>query len=256
MKSREVVIAGNWKMYKTIEETRSFIQELVALGGNSAASVFLAVPFTALAAASNAAKGSFIQVGAQNMHDALEGAFTGEISGKMLLDAGAHFVILGHSERRHLFGETDEFINKKLKTALKLGLRPILCIGETLQQREQNQTEKVLQNQLEKSLSGLTENDISKILIAYEPVWAIGTGLTATPEQAEEMHLFCRRFVANKWGDAAANNLSILYGGSVKPENTKALMEQENIDGVLVGGASLAADSFNKIINYQPVNRY
>jgi triosephosphate isomerase len=256
MKTREVVIAGNWKMYKTIEEAQSFIYELMAMGTNPTSSIYIAVPFTALSAASTAAKGSSIRVGAQNMHDATEGAYTGEISGKMLLDAGAQFVILGHSERRHLFGETNEFINRKVKAALKLGIRPILCIGETLQEREENKTENVLQNQLESCLSGISENELRKILIAYEPVWAIGTGRTASSEQAEEMHRFCRGLLSSKWGGEAAESISILYGGSVKPENTRALMEQKNIDGVLVGGASLTVDSFNKIINYQPINRY
>lgn len=254
MKDREVVIAGNWKMYKTIEEAVSFINKLIPLVSKPTPSVYLAVPFTAISAAAEAAKGSPIHIGAQNMHDAGEGAFTGEISGNMIADAGARFVILGHSERRHIFGETSEFINKKVKAALGLGIQPILCVGETLQEREDNKTVNVLQDQLEKSLSGVSENDLRKLLIAYEPVWAIGTGRTATPEQAEEMHAFCRKFLGKKWGSDAAESVSLLYGGSVKPENTKALMEQKNIDGVLVGGASLAVDSFSKIINYQPVN--
>ncbi len=250
MNPRERIIAGNWKMYKTIEKTLAFIKDLLAKELNPKVSVYLAVPFTAISAASKAAKGSSLRIGAQNMHDAPEGAFTGEISAKMLIDAGAQFVILGHSERRLIFGETSEFVNRKIKAALNAGLRPILCVGETLQEREENKTQSVLQDQLEKSLSEITEKEFSKILIAYEPVWAIGTGRTATPEQAEEMHVFCRHFLEKKFG-AAAETVSILYGGSVKPENTKVLMDQKNIDGVLVGGASLSVDSFNKIINYQ-----
>lgn len=252
MKDREVVIAGNWKMYKTIEESVSFIKELISKSEKVTSSVYLAVPYTAISAASQAAKKSFVHIGAQNMSDAPEGAFTGEISGKMLADAGAQFVILGHSERRHLFGESSELINRKIKAALHLGIQPILCVGETLQEREENRAVHVLQDQLEKSLSDVSEEELRTLLIAYEPVWAIGTGRTATPEQAEEMHAFCRKFLEKKWGVDAAESVSILYGGSVKPENTKALMEQKNIDGVLVGGASLSVDSFNKIIHYQP----
>jgi triosephosphate isomerase len=252
MKNREVVIAGNWKMYKTIEEGVSFVKELLLKAGKVTSSVYLAVPFTSIFATAEAARQSSVRIGAQNMHEGLEGAFTGEISAKMLLDAGAQFVILGHSERRQLFAETSEIVNNKIKAALHSGIQPILCVGETLQEREKNNTIEVLQDQLEKSLSGVTEEQLRSLLIAYEPVWAIGTGRTATPEQAEEMHVVCRKFLEKKWGIDAAESVSILYGGSVKPENVKALMEQKNIDGVLVGGASLTVDSFNKIIHYQP----
>lgn len=228
-------------MYKTGDEAVGFVKELAAKVSQPS---YIAVPFTAIAAASHAAADTSVTIGAQNMHDAAEGAYTGEISAKMLKSAGAKFVILGHSERRHLFHETNEFINHKVKMALKEQIQPILCIGETLEEYEAGTTKKILKEQLEMSLAGIKPDKMKPLVLAYEPVWAIGTGKTATPEIAKEMHAYIRQLVKEKWGI----DVPILYGGSVKPENARALMAQKDIDGVLVGGASLNVDSFTKII--------
>jgi triosephosphate isomerase (TIM) len=246
---RRPIIAGNWKMYKTASEAKAYVQELAPMVGGARADVLLAVPFTALSAASASAKETGIQVGAQNMHDAEEGAFTGEISARMLKDAGARFVILGHSERRLLFHEENPFIHRKLKRALNDGLLPILCIGESQQERDQGKAEQVLHRQLSACLEGLRPEQVGQIVIAYEPVWAIGTGKTATPEIAQEAHLQCRGFIAKTWGKETAASTRILYGGSVKPETIAKLMAQPDIDGALVGGASLDPATFAKIIN-------
>lgn len=236
------MIIGNWKMYKTAAEAREFILKLLPLIKDISRPVFLAVPFTALASSVEAAKGSQIIIGAQNMHDAPEGAFTGEISAGMLKEIGAEFVILGHSERRQFFHETNEWINRKVKRALKEKLKAILCIGESAQQREDGKTREVLSHQLKESLQGLTERERESLVVAYEPVWAIGTGKTATPDMAQETHAFCRTLLSKK--------IPILYGGSVKPENIVDLMKEPDIDGALVGGASLNVDSFAKIIHH------
>jgi triosephosphate isomerase (TIM) len=235
------MIVGNWKMYKTATEAREFIRQLIPFIKNSSRRVFLAVPFTDLPSSVEAAKGSAIVVGAQNMHDAEEGAFTGEISAAMLKDAGAQFVILGHSERRQLFHETDDWINRKVKRALKEKLTPILCIGESEQQREKGATKEVLAFQLEAALLGIPQKDRESLVIAYEPIWAIGTGKAATPEDAEEAHAFCRTLLPQK--------IPILYGGSVKTENIRSLLNEPNINGVLVGGASLNVTTFAKMID-------
>ena len=248
--SRQSVIAGNWKMYKTIEEAKSFIEEIYEPVSDSNNLICLAVPFTAINQASKSAKGSNILIGAQNMNDASEGAFTGEISAKMLIDAGADFVVLGHSERRAYFHESDEFINKKVKSALKLKLKVILCIGETLEERENGDMQRVLESQLQGSLAGLEENDFKDIIIAYEPVWAIGTGKTATPEMAQEAHEYCRSVINDNWSEKAGEKVQILYGGSVKPDNISDLMVKEDIDGALIGGASLTAKSFVELVNF------
>ena len=253
MAQRPVVIAGNWKMYKTIEETKAFVQKLIPAVKNTDRQVYLAVPFTAIKPAAEEAAGTNIVIGAQNMNDAREGAFTGEIAGKMLVDAGAKFVLLGHSERRKLFGETSEFINKKVKRALMEGLQPIVCVGETLEEREAGKAEQVLDEQLSQTLNEIQAEQIGKLILAYEPVWAIGTGRTATPAQAEQMHQFCREFVSKKWGPEVAEKMVVLYGGSVRPENVAELIEQPDIDGVLVGGASLSPESFSEIVNYQTI---
>ncbi len=226
------IIAGNWKMYKTAKEARDYILELSSLVVQPKRIIMLAVPFTAIHAA---ILGQFV-VGAQNMHFEEEGAFTGEISARMLKEAGAEFVILGHSERRHIFHESNAFINKKVKKALSAGLKAILCVGE----KEGEDREVVLRAQLTECLEGVT--DFKNLILAYEPVWAIGTGKTATPEMAQEAHKFCRGFVGNE--------VSILYGGSVKPEVMSTLMKEADIDGVLVGGASLDPKTFAKIIMY------
>lgn len=249
--SRPAIVAGNWKMYKTIEESVAYIESLAPLVKESLTQIYLAVPFTALKSTAEKAKDTNIVVGAQNMNDATEGAFTGEIAGRMLKDAGAEFVILGHSERRHIFHETDEFVNKKVKRALKDGLKIILCIGETQTERQNGQTQNVLERQLNQSLAEITKEELDHIILAYEPVWAIGTNLTATPEVAQEAHHFCREQVSKVWGEEAAEKIIIQYGGSVKAENAKVLMDQSDIDGLLVGGASLSPETFSKIVNFQ-----
>lgn len=248
---RNSVIAGNWKMYKTLQQAQDFIKQLAPLVEESKTSVLLSVPFTAISAASETAKGTNIRIGAQNMNDASEGAFTGEIAASMLQDAGATFVIIGHSERRQLFGEENAFINKKVKRALNDGLTPILCIGETLEQKEAGITQQVLREQISESLADIPTRQITKLMIAYEPVWAIGTGRTATSEQAEEIHRFIREVIAELWTENSAQKVTIMYGGSVKPSNARELMEQPDIDGLLVGGASLSVESFSHIVNYQ-----
>jgi triosephosphate isomerase len=248
--NRPVIIAGNWKMYKTIETALDFIQELIPLV-KDAGPVYLAVPFTTIKPLADKAKDSNIRIGAQNMHDASEGAFTGEIAADMLKDAGAQFVVVGHSERRRLFKEDNAFINKKVKSALKNQLQLLLCIGESSEEREEGKTEAVLGTQLSECLAELLPEQIATLIIAYEPVWAIGTDHSATPEVAQETHLICRQFIAKTWGEPIADQVRILYGGAVKPANAKVLLEQPDIDGLLVGGASLTVDSFSKIVNYQ-----
>jgi triosephosphate isomerase len=255
MTQRPIIVAGNWKMYKTIEESIEFVQKLELAIKESARQVYLAVPFTAIKPVAEAAAGTKIIVGAQNMNDAREGAFTGEIAARMLVDAGAKFVILGHSERRKLFGETSEFINKKVKRAFIEGLQSIVCIGETWEERESGKTEKILEEQFGQTLSEISEDESERLILAYEPVWAIGTGRTATPLQAEQMHQFCRDLLSKKWGTATAEKIVILYGGSVRPENVAELIEQPNIDGVLVGGASLSVESFSEMVNYQTITK-
>jgi len=248
---RKPVIAGNWKMYKTIEETTSFIEKIRPVADSAGhCEVIVAPPFTALRAAAEAARGSALKVAAQNCHWDKEGAHTGDISTGMLRDAGCTHVIIGHSERRHDCGETDEQVNKKVKAALAAGLTPIVCVGETLAERENGETERVLERQFTGGMAGLTPEDFSRIMIAYEPVWAIGTGRTATPEMAGEAHRFLRGLARRQFGEGKADGVRILYGGSVKPDNVGALMAQEEIDGALVGGASLKVDSFTALVNY------
>ena len=243
-------MAGNWKMYKTPAETRAFFEKFRPLVENvTEREVVICPPFTNLEAAAGAAKGTRIHVGAQNLYWAKEGAFTGEISGRMILDCGCSHVIIGHSERRQYFGETDETVLKKTVAALEAGLAPIVCVGERLEQREAGETATVLQGQFQGGIAGLSPEQFAKIVIAYEPVWAIGTGKTATPEIAAEAHAVIRAAARAKFG-AAADAVRILYGGSVKPDNTATLMAKDDIDGVLVGGASLEAESFGKIVNY------
>lgn len=237
-------IIGNWKMYKTAQEAEAFIAALKQEIKGVSARVMLAVPFTALHTASKACQGSPILVGAQNMHDAEEGAFTGEISARMLKEAGAQFVLLGHSERRTLFGESSGFIQRKVRRALEHGLMPVLCVGESEEERARGKTEEVLTHQLRQSLEGLSGEQVSKILVAYEPVWAIGTGKTATPEMADSAHALCLTFLQKTFKAKPP----VLYGGSVKPENSRELLQMPHIDGALVGGASLNAATFLQII--------
>ncbi len=248
---RRPVIAGNWKMYKTQAETRAFFAALKPLvAGSTHCDIVVAPPYTALAAAVAAVRGSAISIAAQDVHWEKEGAFTGEVSTKMLVEAGCRDVIIGHSERRQYFGETDEAVHKKLKAALEADLVPIVCVGETLKEREAGQTETVLNRQFRGGFSTLTGAEFSRIIIAYEPVWAIGTGRTATPEMAAEAHRFLRQLAAAGFTPERAAGLRILYGGSVKPDNIKGLMAQVEIDGALVGGASLDAQSFASIVNF------
>ena len=249
--SRKKIIAGNWKMYKTIEEAERFVEDLIPLVKKSKPHIYIAVPFTAISSVAKKVKGTNIVVGAQNMNDATEGAFTGEISAIMLKEANASFVVIGHSERRTIFNESNDFVNRKVTMALNTGLQPILCIGETLQDRESAKTNQVLQEQLEKCLKGVSPEEGRDLVIAYEPIWAIGTGKTATPEIAQETHSFCRKVLSNIWNKQVANDVVIQYGGSVSPNNIRSLITQKDIDGVLVGGASLTAESFSKIINYE-----
>jgi len=238
-------------MYKTQADTRSFFEAFrLLVSASNHCDIIIAPPFTALHAAVEAARGSKIGISAQNLHWEREGAFTGEISAPMLVEAGCKNVIIGHSERRQYFGETDDSVNRKTKTALATGLTPIVCVGETLNERELNQTLVVLTRQIQHGLAGLTEAEFSRILVAYEPVWAIGTGRTATPEMAAEAHRDIRELAARQFSRETAGNLKILYGGSVKPENVRGLMAQEEIDGALVGGASLDPKSFASIVNY------
>lgn len=248
--NRPVIITGNWKMYKTIEQALAFVKELIPLVANATSRVFLAVPFTAINAVANQVQGTNIVIGAQNMNDASEGAFTGEIAAKMLIEAGAKFVILGHSERRRLFNESNAFINKKIKRAIEEHLEPVLCIGETLEEHEKGLTEQVLTTQLTECLADLQPAQVTDLIIAYEPVWAIGTDKTATPAIAQEAHHICRKWLEQKFGEWLAQKIVIQYGGSVKPENAKEILEQSDIDGLLVGGASLSAETFSKIVNF------
>ncbi len=248
---RRPVIAGNWKMYKTQAETRAYFAEFSSLvSGVTHCEVIVAPPFTALAAAVEATKGTAISIAAQNMHWEKEGAFTGEISAGMLVEAGCRAVIIAHSERRQFFGETDERANKKVKAALAAGLTPILCVGELLAERESGRTETVLGTQFRGGTAALTGAEFSRIILAYEPVWAIGTGRTATPEMAADAHRFLRQQAAEGFTAERAAGLRILYGGSVKPDNIKGLMAQVEIDGALVGGASLTAGAFASIVNF------
>ncbi|MFZ5801496.1 MAG: triose-phosphate isomerase [Candidatus Omnitrophota bacterium] len=242
-------IAGNWKMYKNAEEAVRLVQGIKASVYNMGdCTVVVCPPFTALDAVSKEIQGSRIELGAQNMSPSHEGAFTGEISPTMIKDLGCRYVILGHSERRQLFHETDAYVNQKVKTALKYNLVPIVCVGETLEQREAKKYHEVVKDQIQYSLEEITKEDIVKTVIAYEPVWAIGTGKTATPEQAEQMHSYVRRLLNEKYGQDIGPKIPILYGGSVKPENIGDLMSKPNVDGALVGGASLKAESFCEII--------
>lgn len=247
---RRPVIAANWKMHMTAGETKILAEKLLPCRDRAAeVEIVICPPFTSLAQACETFKDTGLQVGGQNMHWEKAGAFTGEISPLMLKDLGCSHVIIGHSERRQLFGETDAAINLKLKAALSHGLIPIFCLGETLDQREKKITEKVCSQQLEQGLAGIQSWDLAKTIIAYEPVWAIGTGRTASPADAQSVIAFIRRELGKKYSQAA-DQVRILYGGSVKPENIDGLMAQRDIDGALVGGASLDAESFAGIVNF------
>jgi triosephosphate isomerase len=247
---RTKVIAGNWKMNNDLTESKDLISKLLTglKNLNANCEVVICPPFISLSEASAMVKSSKIKIGAQNLHQEEDGAFTGEVSAKMLLSVGCEFVIVGHSERRNIFMESDELLNKKIRRVIKNNLKPIFCVGELLEEREKNITNQVIESQVLKGLDGFSVEELKNLIIAYEPVWAIGTGKTATPQQAEEVHLFIRELLEKRFSKEIADKLRILYGGSVKPDNSKDLLSQENIDGALVGGACLNADSFLKII--------
>jgi triosephosphate isomerase len=248
---RRPVIAGNWKLYKTNNEAVDLVTRLVPLvNKNRDVDIVVAPVFTSLISVKGAIAGSNIMLSAQDCYWEEEGAYTGEVSPKLLKDAGCSHVIIGHSERRQFFGETDETVNKKIITAINAGLTVLFCVGETLAERESGNTFDVLNAQVINGLSGITGGQLMSIIIAYEPVWAIGTGKTATDEQAQEAHAFIRSVVSKLYNKTAGNKIRILYGGSVKPENIKGLMNQPDVDGALVGGASLKAESFSAIANF------
>ena len=247
---RRKVIAGNWKMNMLPNEAIDFIEKLAPLVKNTKNEVILCVPYTDLFYALLTAQGTNIKIGAQNMHFEEKGAYTGEVSGKMLKSIGVEYVIIGHSERRQYFNETDETVNKKIKVAFDNGLKPIVCVGETLEQREAGETEKIVTNQIAKAFEGIASEDLEKIIVAYEPIWAIGTGKTATKEDANNTIMQIRKKLAKIYGQNEAEGVIIQYGGSVKSSNAKELFEMSDIDGGLVGGASLKAEEFSKIVKF------
>ena len=248
-RQRQPLVAGNWKMHKTLAEAQTLARDIRrGLPTPLAAEVVLAPPYTALTAVAKEIQGSAIALAAQDTFWESQGAFTGAISPLMLRDAGCRFVIIGHSERRQYFGETDETVNKKIKAALEAQLTPIFCLGETLSQREAQETLTIIASQLSRGLLGLEPSHVGRLVLAYEPVWAIGTGRTATPAQAQEVHQFIRHWLQDQVGSTVASELRILYGGSVTPDNIRDLMAAPDIDGALVGGASLKADSFLKTV--------
>ncbi len=239
---RKPIIAGNWKMFKTIAEARAFAEALPVQ--NEAVEAVLCAPFTALSALAEALQGKNIALGAQNIHWAEDGAYTGEVSPLMLKELGVKYAIVGHSERRALFGETDETVNQRLHAALKHGISPIVCVGEDLEQREAGQTKEVVKVQMEAALKDVTSEQLVNLVVAYEPIWAIGTGKTSSAEDANEVIGFIRELIADQYDQSLANQVRIQYGGSVKPDNVAGFMAQSDIDGALVGGASLQPDSF------------
>jgi triosephosphate isomerase len=246
---RRKIVAGNWKMNKTNAEAVKTLTELKeAVAGLEGVGVVIGAPFVALSDAVKAVEGSNIEIAAQNMNPNESGAYTGEISPAMLTAIGVKYVILGHSERREYYGETNEFVNAKVKAALKHGLTPILCVGETLEERESNRMEAVVEDHVKGGLEGLTAEEVAKTVIAYEPVWAIGTGKTATPDQAQEVHAFIRNLLKDMYNAETAEEVTIQYGGSMKPANAKELMDKADIDGGLVGGASLEAEMFAEVV--------
>ncbi|MFP4496604.1 MAG: triose-phosphate isomerase [Vulcanimicrobiota bacterium] len=247
-------LAGNWKMHKTVRDAVNLVEDLIKNTSDvKDREVVVGPTFTALHPVSQALKGSTVKLAAQNMYFEEKGAFTGEISPLMLKDVGCRYVILGHSERRNIFGETDELINKKLKAAFNFGLIPILCVGESLKQREAGETKSWVESQVKKDLEGLTSSEIEKMVIAYEPIWAIGTGKTDTPEGANETIGMVRNLLVDKASHEVAQKVRILYGGSVKPNNIDSFMATREIDGALVGGASLKADDFTRIVKFEPL---
>jgi triosephosphate isomerase len=251
MKIRKPLMAGNWKMNLGIDASVSLIKSLKEKVKDVSETDILVCPsFIALKKVGSLLKGSNIELGAQNICSEEKGAFTGEVSAEMIKEAGCRYVIIGHSERRQIFKETDEILNKKLKIALKNKLKPIFCVGETLAEREANKVNEVISSQVKNGLKDLSKDEMQKITMAYEPVWAIGTGKNATPQQAQEVHVLIRDLIKGLFNEKISYSIRILYGGSVKPENIKELMMQSDIDGTLVGGASLKAEDFEKIVKY------
>ncbi|MCF8025081.1 MAG: triose-phosphate isomerase [Desulfobacteraceae bacterium] len=252
MTSRRPLIAGNWKMYKTCSEAEDTAREIVKnLPDMPDVEIMIAPPATALAPVFSIIRDTPVELGGQNMFWEAQGAYTGEVSGPMLVSAGCSYVIIGHSERRQYFGETDDSVNRKINAAKAAGLTPIICVGETETERDAEKTFSVLDKQMENGLESLSADSFKGVVIAYEPVWAIGTGRTATAQQAQEVHARLRKFLDKRFGGDIASQTRIVYGGSVKPENIAELMALEDIDGALVGGASLKPDTFSKIINYK-----
>ncbi len=252
MENRIPMIAGNWKMFKTCAEAAQSARTLVSFTGDvDGVEIMIAPPYTALTTVFDIIRQSNIFLGAQNLYWEIEGAYTGEISGPMIHSAGCRYVIIGHSERRQYFGETDESVNKKIRAALNAALLPVICVGENESQRESEKTFSVLDKQMQNGLEGLSSDQMDSAVIAYEPVWAIGTGKTATPEQAQEVHAYLRKFLADRFDEKIAEKTRILYGGSVKPGNISELMALPDIDGALVGGASLDPETFSNIIKYK-----
>lgn len=247
--AKKLYVVGNWKMYKTARQASDYIEALIPQVEGSQVTIYLSVPFTSIAPAAQYAKETEIVIGAQNMNDAREGAFTGEIAGLMLKEAGASFVLLGHSERRTVFGENGALIHKKVLRALQDDIQPILCIGETAEHHGKGKTQEVLQEQLLSALEGVPKEDAERVIVAYEPVWAIGSGKTPTSKQIQEVHAFCRECLVEVFGKKVASAIPILYGGSVRPDNAAEIAAEKDVDGVLVGGASLDPSSFAEIIH-------
>ena len=247
---RKPIIAGNWKMHKTIAEAVEFVNDIKDKVNNTDVEAVICAPFTLLKDLKEATKGTNIKIGAQNMHYAEQGAFTGEISAPMLKELNIDYVVLGHSERRQYFNETNETVNKKVIKALEEGIDPILCVGETLEEREASETKNVCKEQTEKALIGVSAEDMKKVVIAYEPVWAIGTGKTATAEDANDVIAYIREVVKGLYGEEISEEVRIQYGGSVKPSNVAEIMNQSDIDGALVGGASLLASDYTELVNF------
>ena len=248
---RKAIIAGNWKMNKTPDEARALVEALIPLVADAECEVVVCPPFVDLCPVSKAIKGTNIHLGAQNIHWAKSGAFTGEISADMLKKFGVEYAIVGHSERRQYFGETDATVNMRAKAALENGITPIICVGESLEQRERGETDEFVASQVRGALEGISADDARRIVIAYEPIWAIGTGRTATAEMAEETITVIRKALRSIFGNDAAETVRIQYGGSMNPQNAASLMAMENIDGGLIGGASLKAEDFSKVVKYR-----
>lgn len=248
---RKAIIAGNWKMNKTPDEARALVEELIPLVADAECDVVVCPPFVDLCPVSKAIKGTNIHLGAQNIHWAKSGAFTGEISADMLKKFGVEYAIVGHSERRQYFGETDATVNMRAKAALENGITPIICVGESLEQRERGETDEFVASQVRGALEGISADDARRVVIAYEPIWAIGTGRTATAEMAEETIIVIRKTLRSIFGNDAAEIVRIQYGGSMNPQNAALLMAMENIDGGLIGGASLKAEDFSKVVKYR-----